>query len=66
MSNTYKHKLVGKFNAGLMSVAEMPMTILKMWNRDNFDKGQYKRARRDQAAKDYERAGLNEINETVI
>lgn len=61
MSNTRKHKIAGKFKSGLMTLQDVPMVVLHMWNRSNFDGGKYKRDRRDRAGIDFERVGLSEI-----
>jgi hypothetical protein len=54
MSRTLKHKLNGKFNNGLITVKEMPMFMLKYWNRMNFWTGHYRHIRKETIAKSFE------------
>jgi len=37
MSNSRKHKIIGKFKNGIIDKEDVPIAIRKMWNRHNFD-----------------------------
>jgi hypothetical protein len=42
MSRTYNHIILGKFkNGSLQDINEIPIRIRKMWDRHNFDKGEF-------------------------
>ena len=45
MSNTKKHKDQGKFNNGLLN--ELPIYLEKMFNRWNWDVGEFRKAKKD-------------------
>lgn len=51
MSRTFKHKLNGKFNNGLIELKDMPMFMLHYWNRMNFWTGHYRHIRKESIAK---------------
>lgn len=44
MSNTYKHKLNGKFNNGLLE--KPPQSLKNSWDRYNFDFGKYRKKKK--------------------
>ena len=45
MSNTKKHKDQGKFNNGLLN--ELPIYLEKMFNRWNWEVGEFRKAKRE-------------------
>ena len=45
MSNTKKHKDKGKFNNGLLE--ELPRDLEKMFDRWNWDVGEFRKAKKD-------------------
>ena len=45
MSNTKKHKDQGKFNNGLLN--ELPIYLEKMFDRWNWDVGEFRKAKRE-------------------
>ena len=45
MSNTKKHKNKGKFNNGLLE--ELPRDLEKMFDRWNWDVGEFRKAKKD-------------------
>ena len=45
MSNTNKHKNKGKFNNGLLE--ELPRDLEKMFDRWNWDVGEFRKAKKD-------------------
>ena len=45
MSNTNKHKNKGKFNNGLLE--ELPRDLENMFDRHNFDIGEFRKAKKD-------------------
>lgn len=62
MSRTFKHKLNGKFNNGLIEVKDMPISILHSWNRMNFAVGKYKVERQKLIEKETLKVDLSEVN----
>lgn len=56
MSNTFKHKINTKYRYGL--VEKVPIQMKKIWNRMNFDKGEFLALR----AKKREQILDNEMN----
>ncbi len=65
MSNTKKHKNKGKFNNGLLE--ELPRDLEKMFDRWNWDVGEFRKAKKDLkekiAEKEYKRQiELDEYN----
>ena len=45
MSNTFTHKIEGKFKNGLIDILDVPLSVLKKWDRLNFDAGYYRNER---------------------
>jgi hypothetical protein len=47
MSNTYKHKVNGKFNNELLQDIDndIPLNVKKMWDRHNFEVGSFRNLR---------------------
>jgi len=41
MSKTFKHTIVAKFKNGLLSAKDAPINIKKMWNRHNWNIGEF-------------------------
>ena len=41
MSDTKKHKINSKFRIGLIGIGEVPNSVIKFWNRKNYDKGEF-------------------------
>ena len=65
MSNTKKHKDKGKFNNGLLE--ELPRDLEKMFDRWNWDVGEFRKAKKDLKEKIAEKElkkqiGLDEYN----
>ena len=62
MSNTYKHKLNGKFHNGLIQANEMPMNILFYWNRMNFWTGHFRNIKKQKIENILDKEMQNELN----
>jgi len=45
MSNTFRHKINAKFNAGLISAKQAGISVNKMWDRKNGDWGEFRKKR---------------------
>ena len=61
MSNTKKHKNKGKFNNGLLE--ELPRDLEKMFDRQNNEWGEFRKAKKDLIDKIAEKELKTEINE---
>jgi len=45
MSRTHRHKILGKWNNGLIDRNDVPINIRKFWKRINWDIGEFKALR---------------------
>ena len=61
MSNTFKHKDKGKFNNGLLD--KIPTDLEKMFDRQNNEWGEFRKAKKDLIDKIAEKELKTEINE---
>ena len=61
MSNTKKHKDKGKFNNGLLD--KIPTDLEKMFDRQNNEWGEFRKAKKDLIDKIAEKELKTEINE---
>ena len=61
MSNTFRHKDKGKFNNGLLD--KIPTDLENMFNRQNNDLGEFRKAKKDLIDKIAEKELKTEINE---
>ena len=61
MSNTFRHKDKGKFNNGLLD--KIPTDLEKMFNRQNNEWGEFRKAKKDLIDKIAEKELKTEINE---
>jgi hypothetical protein len=42
MGKTFKHTIAAKFRNGLLAAKDAPISIKKMWNRTNWDVGEFR------------------------
>ena len=61
MSNTFRHKDKGKFNNGLLD--KIPTDLEKMFDRQNNEWGEFRKAKKDLIDKIAEKELKTEINE---
>ena len=45
MSKTHRHSIKAKFNNGIIRLNEVSESVIKMWDRKNFDFGRYRKQR---------------------
>ena len=53
MSDTFRHKDQGKFHSGILKANEVCESTKQMWNRHNWDRGEYRKAKLDLEDKMY-------------
>ena len=63
MSNTFRHKDKGKFNNGLLD--KIPTDLENMFNRQNNEWGEFRKAKKDLIDKIAEKELKTEINERL-
>lgn len=61
MSNTHKHKIIGKWINNLIPYKNIPMSIKKHWNRHNFYIGEHRHKRNKIRIEDMDRVDKLEI-----
>ena len=42
MGKTYKHAFAAKFRNGLLAAKDIPLSVIKMWDRQNWDLGEFR------------------------
>ena len=55
MSNTHRHKIIGKFMNGLIEMKDIPMSVKLFWNRHNGSLGEYRHKRIVKRIKDIDK-----------
>jgi hypothetical protein len=42
VGKTFKHTIAAKFRNGLLAAKDAPLSIIKMWDRHNWDVGEFR------------------------
>lgn len=54
MGKTYKHVIIAKFKQGIVKLKDIPENVYNMWNRHNYDWGEFRAKKKKLIEKEYE------------